>query len=83
MKTFTTFAITSHTRDPETLQAAFSFAFDNEVKFTETISFACKEFTPIKNADSAIVSNLLFHLSLAIGISYYKLCPTKEIVVEN
>ena len=83
MKIFQTFFIKSHTWNPEILQASFLFSFDNEVEFTETISFACKEFTPIKNADPAIVSNLLFHLSLAIGISYYKLCPTKEIVVEN
>jgi hypothetical protein len=83
MKTFQTFVIKSHMRNPETLQASFSFSFDNEVDFTETINFTCKEFTPIKNADPAIISNLLFHLSLAIGISYYKLCPTKEILVEN
>ncbi|MCX6823187.1 MAG: hypothetical protein NTX91_04335 [candidate division SR1 bacterium] len=83
MKTFQTFFIKSHTWNPETLQASFLFSFDNEVEFTETINFTCEEFTPIQNADPAIISNLLFHLSLAIGISYYKLCPTKEIIVEN
>lgn len=83
MKTFHTFHIKSHTRNPETLQASFSFSFDDEVHFTETISFASPWFSPIKNIDTAIIAHLLFHLSLALGISYYKLCPTKTLLVEN
>jgi len=83
MKIFETFSIASHIWNPKTLEASFSFSFDDEINFTETISFACENFIPIKNIDSEIMNNLLFHLSLAIGISYYKLCPTKEIIVEN
>ena len=83
MKTFSQFFVKSHSRDQEKLQASFSFSFDNEVMFTETISFACEQFKPIKNIDSEIMNNLLFHLSLALWISYYKLCPTQEIIIEN
>jgi hypothetical protein len=83
MKKFQTFHFKSHAFDPETLQASFSFSFDQEVEFTEIIDFACEGFVPTKNIDPTVMNNLLFHLSLALGISYYKLCPTQELVVEN
>lgn len=83
MKTFSQFFVKGHSRNQEKLQARFSFSFDNEVEFTETISFACEQFSPIQNINNEIMNNLLFHLSLALGISYYKLCPTKELIVEN
>jgi len=66
MKTFKTFMIKSHSRDPETLQASFSFSFDNEIVFTEVIDFRCKDFQPINDLDPDIMNNLLFHLSLAL-----------------
>lgn len=50
--------------------------------FTETIDFACPEFIPINTIDPEILNTLLFHLSLAVGVSYYKLFPTKNLVVE-
>ena len=83
MKKFQTFHFKSHSFDPETLQASFSFAFDNEITFTETIDFRCKDFQPINNLDPDMMNNLLLHLSLALWISYYKLCPTKELLIEN
>ncbi len=83
MKTFQSFHIMHHTWDPETLQASFSFSFDNEVHFTERIDFACDWFTPIQHIDLEIMNNLLSHLSLALWISYYKLCPTEKIIIEN
>lgn len=83
MQEFHTFHFTSHTRDPETLQASFSFSFDDIVHFTEYIDFACEGFTPLSNADPNVMKNLLFHLSLALGISYYKLFPTRTLIVEN
>ena len=83
MKQFQTFYFWSHNFDPETLQASFSFSFDHEVEFTEIIDFACEGFIPTKNVDPKVIQNLLFHLSLALWISYYKLFPTKELVIEN
>ena len=83
MHQFQTFHFKSHSFNPETLQASFSFAFDNEVYFTEIIDFRCDGFQPIKNLDPDVMQNLLFHLSLALWISYYKLCPTKELLIEN
>jgi len=79
MKTFETFHIQSHSFDAQTLQASFSFSFDHEVEFTETIDFACEGFVPTENMDPNVIQNLLFHLSLAVGISYYKLVPPEKL----
>ena len=83
MKAFQTFFFDGYAFDPTTLKASFFYSFDKEVNFIETIDFACPEFTPIKDIDPEIMNTLLFHLSLALGISYYKLYPTKDLIVEN
>jgi len=83
MKPFQTFYFTWYTFDAKTLKASFSYSFDHETDFTETIDFACPEFKVISPIDPEIIHTLLFHLSLAIGISYYKLYPTKDLVIET
>ena len=47
------------------------------------MDFSCPEFTPIANIDPEIINTLLFHMSLAVGISYYKLYPTSDLVIES
>ncbi|MEI6671880.1 MAG: hypothetical protein WCL02_00500 [bacterium] len=49
----------------------------------ETIDFSCPEFIVQPTIDTAIMDTLLFHLSLALGISYYKLYPTKNLIIET
>lgn len=83
MKSFETFYFTEYSFDPETFRASFSYTFDHEVNFTENIDFACPELKAIDTVDPEIMQTLLFHLSLALGISYYKLYPTKTLVVET
>lgn len=83
MKAFQTFIIKEHTLNKETLIASFSYSFDDNTHFTETIDFSCTGFTPIKNIDFSILDNFLFHLSIALWISYYKLYPTASIKIEN
>jgi len=83
MKAFQTFYFTGYDFDPKTLKASFFYSFDHEVDFTETIDFACSGFQPINSLDPEILNTLLFHTSLAIGISYYKLYPTHDLVVET
>ena len=83
MKAFQTFYFTWYTFDPKMLKASFSYSFDHEIDFTESIDFSCPGFTSIAKIDSDIMNTLLFHLSLAIGISYYKLYPTKDLIVET
>lgn len=81
MKAFQTFSFDGYAFDPKTLKASFFYSFDNEVKFTEVIDFTSPGFSPINTIDPKIMDTLLFHLSLAIGISYYKLFPTKKLIV--
>jgi len=83
MKAFQTFYFTWYNFDPTTLKASFSYSFDHEVDFTEIIDFASNELTAISTIDTEIMNTLLFHLSLAVWISYYKLYPTKDLVVET
>jgi hypothetical protein len=83
MKAFQTFYFTGYDFDPKTLKASFFYSFDKEIDFTETIDFSSQELIPIKDIDPQIITTLLFHLSLAVGISYYKLFPTKELIVEH
>lgn len=83
MKAFDTFYFTWYTFDTTTLKASFFYSFDHEVDFIETIDFACSGFTVQANIDTDIINTLLFHLSLALGISYYKLYPTKKLVIET
>lgn len=83
MKAFQTFYFGWYSFDPTTLKASFSYSFDHEVDFVETIDFACPEFTPIAHIDTEVMNTLLFHTSLAVGISYYKLYPTSDLVIEH
>lgn len=83
MKSFDSFYFTWYNFDSKTLKASFFYSFDHEVDFTETIDFSCPEFTAIKSIDPDIITTLLFPLSLALGISYYKLFPTKNLVIEK
>ena len=64
-----------------TLKATFQYSFDHEEYFIEVIDFACEGFMVRKDLDVEVIENLLFHASIALGISYYKLCPSAQIIV--
>ena len=86
MKPFNQFIISNYSWDPESLTASFYYSFDNEEQFVEKI-----DFSPLKNAENFPIlrnnedeiSQILAHLHIALWVSYYKLYPTKEIVVES
>ena len=86
MKPFNQFIISNYSWDPESLTASFYYSFDNEEQFVEKI-----DFSPLKNAENFPIlrnnedeiSQILVHLHIALWVSYYKLYPTKEIVVES
>ena len=83
MKPFQNFYFTWYTFDQKTLKASFFYSFDHEVNFTESIDFTNSALKPISTIDTEVMNTLLFHLSLALGISYYKLYPTKDLIVET
>lgn len=86
MKTFQTFTISHFERDEATLQAHFHYHFDNEEFFEEVIDFRSIreiESFPVINRDPDQISHFLSHIHIALGVSYYKLFPCKEIIVET
>ena len=80
MQSFSTFSFKDFTFDYDTNLATFSYQFDQEI-FTEEVSFFSKEKKIRTSIDENIVNNILKHIHIAIGISYYKLSPTAKILV--
>ena len=83
MQKFKTFYFESFSFDKEKLEAQFTYSFDREEFFDEIIYFESDKFKFRDDLDFKKINNLFFHLHLALGISYYKLCPTKDLVVKS
>ncbi|MDD2916264.1 MAG: hypothetical protein PHH70_00260, partial [Candidatus Gracilibacteria bacterium] len=83
MTPFTVFYFEGTSFDPTTLEARFRYSFDHLVYFEERIDFSAPGFAVRKDIDPVVLANLLFHCSIAFGISYYKLYPTKRLVVSS
>ncbi len=83
MQAFQKFYFKSYDFDSETLIANFHYSFDDVEDFTETIDFSSEDFLVREDIDDDIMDDMLFHTSIALGISYYKLYPTKELIVES
>ena len=86
MKPFSRFIISHFEWDRNTLEAKFHYAFDDQEHFSETINFSPLKNTsdfPLINQDTEAIHQLLSHLHIALGVSYYKLYPTAEIIVET
>lgn len=86
MKPFKLFSISSYEWNPELLIAKFYFDFDGVEQFCEEIDFSPmrdRENFPLKQENLDKIPLLLSHLHLALGVSYYKLYPTKEILVKT
>ena len=86
MRPFSTFNISRFEWNPNTYEAKFHYSFDESESFTEVINFSPlkekSEFPIVKNDENEL-KQLLAHLHLALGVSYYKLFPTKEILVHT
>jgi len=83
MKSFHKFYFKWFQFDRLTLQAKFQYCFDNEVFFEEVVNFESSLFLVRKDLDFEVLNNILFHLHIALWISYYKSYPTKELIVES
>jgi hypothetical protein len=86
MKPFKQFILSGYQWDESQLTASFSYSFDDEQFFTEKIDFTPlqeKNYFKVINTDRENIENILAHLHIALGVSYYKLYPTKEIVVNT
>ncbi len=79
MLSFNTFYFESFSFDKNSLIATFRYSFDEKQYFQERINFFSKSFKLNKNISDSIINNLMFHLHIALWISYYKLFPTKKL----
>lgn len=75
--------------DIENLQAHFYYIihdknnWKNTQWFEEIINFDDGNFDIRKDINFEILENILFHLHLALGISYYKLYPTQKLIIKS
>ena len=83
MKKFYKFYFSNFEFNNSTMEAVFRYNFDNQVFFEEIIDFSSKNFKIRGDFDIETLNNILFHLHMALWISYYKSCPTKELIVES
>jgi len=74
-----TFYFESFSFEPDTKELIFTYSYDKETRFTETILLN----TPKQLEDSEAFTRALFNLHLALGISYWKAFTPKKIIVES
>lgn len=67
--------------DYDNLKARFLYNFDQQIFFEEEIDYSSFDFLKKSNLDKDIIKNILFHISIATWISYYKLYPTENIII--
>ena len=83
MKKFEKFYFEKYEFNIKTFKAKFYYSFDKQEKFIEEIDFESEDFVKKKKLDLKIIESLLFHLFIALWISYYKLYPKVKIILET
>ena len=83
MKRFSKFYFKSFEFDKLSFKAKFNYSFDDEIFFEEIIDFRSELFLVRDDLDLEVLNNILFHIHIALGISYYKSFPTCELIVES
>lgn len=82
IKEFKRFYIKWFDFNQESLQLSLYYSFDNDVNFEEKIDFNAYEFISRDQIDNNVLKNIIPHICIAFAITYYKLYPTKEIVID-
>mgnify|MGYP003683059765 FL=1 len=83
------FVFDTYRFDLVNLQAYFYYSIQdkndpkNMLLFEEVIDFDDGNFDLRENIDYDILDNILFHLHIALGISYYKLYPTEKLIIKS
>lgn len=80
-KKYNTFFFENFEFDVVLKKASFYYHFDNEVFFSEHIFF--EDSWIRKDLDLDIINNILFHLHIILGISYYKFYLSKNLFVKT
>ncbi len=69
--------------DKKTFIASFFYSFDQKEFFEEKIDFSSNFFKLREKINYKIVENILFHIHIALWISYYKLYPTSDLIIKS
>ena len=83
MKKFNKFYFEKFRFNENTLRASFCYSFDWIVNFEEVINFKSEYFRINNWIDFKDINVLLFNLHISLGISYYKLFPTKKLIIKS
>lgn len=83
MKQYNNFYFEAFDFDISTGEARFFYSFDEEIFFEEKISFYSNHFLLRQKIDLQIVENILFHIHIALWISYYKTFLSKNLVLKT
>lgn len=83
MKQYNNFYFEKFEFNLKTLEAIFYYNFDYELFFEEKIFFFDKNFFIKKDLNIDIINNILFHIHIALWISYYKFFPTKNLIIKT
>ena len=83
MEKFNRFYFEKFEFDKPSLKASFYYSFDKKESFIEVIDFNAERFLVRGELNNEVINNILFHIHIALWISYYKLFPTSELVVES
>lgn len=83
MKKYKNFYFENFKFDIETLTWCFYYNFDNEVFFEEKICFKDLNFKLKDDLNLDIVYNILFHIHIALWISYYKFYLSENLVLKS
>lgn len=83
MKQYKNFYFEKFEFNNKTLEAKFYYNFDKELFFEEKISFLDTNFALRKDLNLEIINNILFHIHIALWISYYKFYPTKKLILKT
>ncbi len=83
MKKYNKFYFKSFEFNKTSLIAKFYYSFDDDIFFEEIIDFKSDDFDVREVMNMKIIENILFHIHIALWISYYKAYPTNELILES
>lgn len=83
MQKFDNFIFKYFEFDKTTLKAKFCYSFDDKEFFLEELDFFNDSFKLRKDFLDKIFESFLFSIFISLWISYYKLYPTKNLIIEN
>jgi len=82
MDQYSTFVFESYNFDERSGKVHLRYSLDSKIQFEEVVQLPRKGMSK-KNVDPKLLDRALFNLHLIGGISYYKTCCPKDIVIKS